>query len=126
MKDKLTREQSAHLISLGVPKEKAHDKISYGFLGYDPIFRLTDLLDILPKEIMLDKEHGLDFGWDFYANKWVAQYCDEDYLCLYEKAQYYAEELIDALYELLQWVLKNKITVFTRPKDSNYEKDNVQ
>lgn len=116
MKTTLTKEQSQHLIDLGIPKAKASDieeysdPISQWTHRGAPIFKLEDFLngEILPKEIMLDKEHGLDFGWDFYANKWVAQYCDEDYLCLYEKAQYYAEELIDALYELTVWCIKNK------------------
>lgn len=120
MKIRLTKEQSQHLINLGLKfphKIAIHNGANIKtILGeeipdpngwYIPI-NITDLLEMLPKEIMLDKEHGLDFGWDFYANKWVAQYCDEDYLCLYEKAQYYAEELIDALYELTVWCIKNK------------------
>lgn len=60
MKIELTKEQSEHLIELGVPKEKANAKISYGFLGYDPIFRLTDLLEILPKEFIPNKDNEYD------------------------------------------------------------------
>lgn len=115
MKKLLDKEQTQHLFDLEVPEEKATTKLCGMRMEQYNVFSITDLLSILPKEIMLDKEHGLDFGWDFYAKKWVARYCDEDCLCVYEEAQYYAEELIDALYELLKWVMKNKIIVFTRP-----------
>ena len=106
MKTTLTTEQSQHLFDLGVPKHKATEVMfnpnndDYGF-----VFSLTDFLngEVLPKEIMLDKEHGLDFGWDFYANKWYAKYSDEDSICLYGNAWHVADELIDALYELVCW-----------------------
>lgn len=126
MKTKLTREQSRHLIELGVPKEKASgidtDSFESMFLLAieakangnggkpirnlsSPIFKIEDFLngEILPKEIMLDKEHGLDFGWDFYENKWVARYSDEDLDCVFEKALYSETELIDAFYQLTCW-----------------------
>lgn len=106
MKTILTTEESKHLIDLGVPKVKATEVIfNPNNDDYDFVFSLTDLLNgkILPKEIMLDKEHGLDFGWDFYAKKWFARYSDEDSLCVYEEAQYLANELIDALYQLTCW-----------------------
>lgn len=75
-----------------------------------PVFRLEDFLngEILPKEIMLDKEHGLDFGWDFYANKWYARYSDEDSLCMYGDAWHLKDELIDALYKLTCWYYEEK------------------
>ena len=126
MKTQLTREESRHLLDLGVPKEKASGIDIDNFDNMvllaaeakgngngdktirslsTPIFKLEDFLngEILPKEIMLEKQHGLDFGWDFCLNKWVARYCDEDALCPYEYAWYLKEELIDALYQLACW-----------------------
>lgn len=113
METKLTKGQSQHLIDLGVPEKMASSELvenleqAYDDKPRPKIFTLTDLLEILPKEIMLDKEHGLDFGWDFYSTEWFAQYCDEDCFCAYEEAQYYAEELIDALYKLTVWCIEN-------------------
>lgn len=115
MKTKLTREQSQHLIELGVPKEKASGGFSVAPMGdgirgvvkvpEQPIFKLEDFLngEILPKEILLDKEHGLNCEWDYYFNKWVAEYSDENSQCLIVEASYSAPELIDALYELANW-----------------------
>ena len=108
MKNQLTKEQSQHLIDLGVPKEKASDKISYGFLGYDPIFRLTDLLAILPKEIAHSKFYMIGNG-----EEWEVGYCHYNGEELYPssdldfKAFKTKEELIDSLYELCVFCLKN-------------------
>lgn len=103
MKTQLTKEESAHLINLGVPKEKASDKISYGFLGYDPIFTLTDLFSILPKEIKIEnKEYSLIIEFNsLYA---FAFYYRGNTPSLGKKRK---EELIDALYELCVWCLEN-------------------
>ena len=102
MKTRLTKEQSDHLLSLGCtfPNNLAIQDNNKDF--YVRI-ELADLLEILPKELMFDKEHGLDFGWDFYENKWFARYSDEDSICVYENAWYLDKELIDALYQLACW-----------------------
>ena len=108
MKTQLTKEQSQHLIDLGVPKEKASDKISYGFLGYDPIFTLTDLLEILPKEIELDRKpkHFAQLNILYRFEKWLVEYQD---ITLSVKIK---EELIDSLYELCVWCLENNYLKF--------------
>lgn len=108
MKTQLTKEQSQHLIDLGVPKEKASDKISYGFLGYDPIFTLTDLLEILPKEIELDRKpkHFAQLNILYRLRKWWVEYQD---IILSVKIK---EELIDSLYELCVWTIENKYLKF--------------
>ena len=122
MKTKLTYKQSTELIDVGAPREKATGKGYFeGVAGYYSTFTLADLLEILPKEIMFDKEHGLDFGWDFYANKWYARYSDEDSLCVYENAWYIEDELIDALYQLACWYYKTKRKfIFSHNENKTY------
>lgn len=111
MKTKLTKEQSLHLISLGVPKEKAHDKISYGFLGYEPIFQFTDLLDILPKEIDYNNRtyflHIQRLRFGIYSMKY------ENYSGEYLGSNFiHNKEFIDGLYELIIWCIENKHLTF--------------
>lgn len=125
MKTQLTKEQSQQLIDLGVPKEKASAKeiIKPGeFVARDnlgntitripettPIFRFTDLLEILPKEIERDYityTLCISYGCDIPGSNhdtWFAYYDELDDL---EPA--YAEELIDVLYELCIKCLENK------------------
>lgn len=107
MKTELTTEQSQHLIELGVPANKA--SMTSNQLHGDPyyndyyqcIFTLTDLLEILPKEIGKpyapeDKENLVVFWLD---DVWTAAYA--------MIREFYAEELIDALYELTVWCIEN-------------------
>ena len=104
MKTKLTTEQSKHLIELGVPEEKATRVEFYGAYKTNPIFTLTDLLDILPKEI--EPKNG---------NACLEIQMFNDTCCVsYEytghggcKAYFDADELIDALYELVVWCIEN-------------------
>lgn len=104
MKTELTTEQSQHLLELGVPRERMTKLVEHR--GLIPIvertFSLTDLLEILPKEI--DNRRDLQIGWHSLADKWFVgyEYCQS----------YHAEELIDALYELLCWVIKNGFLKF--------------
>lgn len=106
MKTELTKEQSQRLRKLGVPKEKASGKISYGFLGYDPIFRLTDLLDILPKVLHkegLAYDYNLEMWWQEDMKEWLVTYD-----AIGDNAgSVFAEELIDGLYRLLCQTIEN-------------------
>lgn len=105
MKTTLDKIQSQHLIDLGVPREKASLQEAiwgkYGFpanfLEYAPIFTLADILSILPKEI--SNRCDLRMTYSSLANRWFVTY---DY---YQDR--IAEELIDALYDLLCWVIEN-------------------
>lgn len=105
MKDTLTKEQSRHLIELGVPREKASkDRISTVEMNVYSIFTLTDLLEILPKEI---GGHGFMIIYhnendDIYPNNYVVTYDN-----LLGSDAGIAEELIDALYELAVFCLEN-------------------
>ena len=104
MKSSLTETQSRYLVQLGVRKEIASERVSYGFAGYDPRFTLTDLLKILPKEIE-DKYSKIPLVMTYgtyiegSSDLWFVYYDDNERFC--------AKELIDALYELLIWVIKN-------------------
>ena len=129
MKTALTRKESAHLISLGVPKEKASGKYivpqgkpivsSVGVLNETaeiyPIFKLEDFLngEMLPHEIYSEefKNHqGNEILPESYGNyelvfrrefgKWKASYInDEDW----ELKFFFADELIASLYRLACW-----------------------
>ena len=110
MKTELTEEQSKHLIDLGVPKEKASE-VENGGAGnevdkYIYTFTLTDILDILPKEI----EYKGDIYYFRLDWRRTIQY-DVEYISLegiYLDSNFsHADELIDALYELLCWVIEN-------------------
>ena len=123
MKDKLTKEQSAHLIELGVSAEKASAGdfcVAYGNGARGimktpaaPIFTLVDVLELLPKEIageksarcleiicIKDKDTSVDIWYPVYADKSGSIYVDIPFI--------QSKELIDALYELLCWTIKNK------------------
>ena len=106
MKTQLTVEESDKLIKLGVDAKLA-SKHTLGTSadipnvyrkvdGGKPIFTLSDLLSILPKEI-----NGSDLGMEYDSEfqQWWAGY---NAVSLEP-----AHELIDALYQLLIWVLKN-------------------
>lgn len=105
MKTRLTREESQHLIDLGVPKEKAsdieeyNDPISQWTHRGAPIFKLEDFLngEILPKNLNPDKLIDFSFSWNSNKELWLA--C---YLFVHHSIKH-AEELIDALYQLACW-----------------------
>lgn len=101
MKTQLTKEQSQHLIDLGVSKGKA-SKV-FLFNKDKPIFTLTDLLDLLPSKIKHDNKEAT-LSMQFIDDGWSCQY---DGLVA-KGAISYKEELIDALYELTICILKNK------------------
>lgn len=117
MKKRLNRDESQHLIDLGVPKEKASgtfitipstDNGSRRRVrgNQQPIFKLEDFLngEILPKEI--ECEFGISpivmtfGGSDLIPNiqEWFAYYDG-----IIETYQFHAKELIDALYQLACW-----------------------
>ena len=87
MKTQLTAEESAKLIELGVNAERASEKHELS-----PIFTLTDILDMLPREV---KCEDLEIG--FCGDDWCAGYGEIMF--------YHAPALIDALLLLLAWCL---------------------
>ncbi len=130
MKTKLTPEESQRLIELGVDPDKAsmcqiqhsadgetiyriveHDEFCYEMscLRPKPIFDLSDILSLLPKELCVWRNgirsdcHLSMYG---YNKTWGAMYRlddGDDFLVVFE-----SPELIDALYELLVWCITNK------------------
>jgi hypothetical protein len=114
MKQNLTVEQSARLIELGVDKKRASKCSSYmktsascrGIIQvpqYNPIFTLSDVLEMLPKEMEVDFQGNviaLHLVIVASENSWEVSYSDNNTLQT-------APELIDALFNLLVWVLTN-------------------
>ena len=112
MKKKLNKDQSQHLISLGIPPSLASDELienAWQEHYNEPrpkIFNYFDLRKLLPPE--LPGEYGrcpltITYGCDVPGsphNLWFTYYDDlsEEYIC--------AEEEIDALYELVVWCIK--------------------
>jgi hypothetical protein len=102
-KDRLTIEQSARLIELGVDARKAHESDIY---GRKSIFTLADLLSLLPKEIEDENNipYHLNIDYPYLIGGVSARYLDEDGDSL---TGVLCPELIDALYELLIYILQN-------------------
>lgn len=106
MKNLLSAEQSATLISKGISADKASeikeydDEVSQWTHRGAPIFTLADILDILPKEI---EDYHLSIE-SFKETHYVAYIRDnnDDYLLPHKDAP----QLIDALYSLLVWCLE--------------------
>lgn len=122
MKTTLTPEQSATLIAKGISADKAsgqgekiykpitlqNGSIKRVFDGYTPIFTLADICALLPKGVI---HNGLS------CKLRITSWYDEPYFAGYENqvgkyimgnpydAPFSAEELIDALYELLLWAI---------------------
>lgn len=101
MKTQLTKEQSQHLIELGFPKWKVQEikPSDVSLKDWTPTITLTDLLDILPKEILIDGSYY----------KLIIEWSQTSALVCYRNingmlTQHFVEkELIDALYELACW-----------------------
>lgn len=120
MKDKLTREQSAMLIKLGVSVDKAsanyvgrqvHD--STGTFAdpdsVEPTFTLTDILELLPKVIGCSNLN-IDVNNFLYHVAYVEWDDDENWEAVVDhllSENFSAPELIDALHQTLVWVIKN-------------------
>ncbi|MBD5421496.1 MAG: hypothetical protein HDR38_08175 [Treponema sp.] len=119
MKTILTPEESRRLIDLGVDTKLASKRtlgvqiptgipnVYHKKEGGDPIFTLADLLSILPKEI---KGYHLEMGTN--DDEWYAEY---DSVRL-KDSYTFAPELIDALYQLLIWVIENG---YVKPSKDN-------
>ena len=118
MKTNLTPEQSQRLIELGVTPSNASevhpysDDVSQWTNRGDPIFTLFDILSLLPKEI--DGYPLLIFSKRFFEETdkvdegWTVLYTNNDLTAAFgDKGIYSTPELIDALFELLVWVLQN-------------------
>ena len=118
MKTQLTAEESAKLLELGVSYERASGRT------FDPkdvnnlskpierrelfhVFKLADIIDILPKEI---DYNGLTYGLHMWVYKavWYVAYVPEAgrYDDREDGGDFESPELIDALYSLLVWCLE--------------------
>lgn len=114
MKTTLTPEQSATLITKGISADKA----SYDSCAIEvgsavrtpvqPIFTLADILSLLPKKFN-EGNYYLDLSYGF--GNWTASYikwddCDEGTYIRDTQGEKTADELIDALNELLLWTIE--------------------
>lgn len=116
MKQQLTKEQSRRLIELGVPTEKASASIAEETQGDGcswtyPVFTIGDLLEVLSKEIYVEKslcgsEKSLTI---IIENELaVATYSYYDGEDTYSDcAKICKKELIDALFDLAVWCIEN-------------------
>lgn len=97
MKTQLTKEQSNRLCCLGC---KFPYNIAIQDESGDFYIRITftDLLEILPKEI--NNRNDLNMEWHSLMERYVVGYGS------IETSRRFAEELIDALYELTIWCIK--------------------
>lgn len=130
MKTELSKEQSKHLIDLGVGSDKAskcwvtdpnddeskqlvnHDEYCYecAALKPQPVFTLTDMLSIIPKWIKYrNMLLWLQIRVDEYQELWCCEYEGGPYGCDNADTFQSAEELIDALYELLVYCINEKL-----------------
>lgn len=122
MKQMLSPEQSATLIAKGISADKAsgqgekiykpitlqNGSIKRVFDGYTPIFTLADICSLLPKGVI---HNGIS------CKLCITSWYDEPYFAGYENqigkyimgnpydAPFSAEELIDALFDLLLWTI---------------------
>ena len=114
MKTLLTIEESAKLIELGVDPKMASEwdivdttdeNDPKSFLDYEeyPIFSLTNLLSILPKEIKIHRD-GDNLSMIYHCGQWRVGYTNCAEYCNHTKV---ASELIDALNKLAIWCLEN-------------------
>lgn len=109
MKTTLTIEQSAELIKRGVSKDKASCESCATSVGsvvrtpIQPTFTLTDLLSLLPVDIYYEHK-TYELAMRFIFEKWHVEYSFNFDDILEIKP---ANELIDALYEMLLWCLDN-------------------
>ena len=100
MKTILNKEQSGHLVDLGLHSNKwTLYRNEQGFNETYEYFTLTDLLEILPKEIKIDNSL---FNLEIHVYNDIVHviYCVGGMFPLAIKK---SKELIDALYELACW-----------------------
>lgn len=113
MKDILIPEQSQRLIELGIDPSKASDFEHLDPYGLDdaiptgvPLFTLSDILSLLPKEIIIEGyPYHLNIDYPYLTCGVAARYLDEEDDSL---TGVLCPELIDALFELLVWCITNK------------------
>ncbi len=119
MKTGLTVEQSNALITLGVPASKArHQRLvkASEATGVPNLYRkgesyavfgLSDLLDMLPKEIKIGiTTWNLNIDYP-PINQVAARYVDPDDIDN-DLQGFMCDELIDALFELTMWCIRHR------------------
>lgn len=123
MKTELTIEQSQRLIELGVNANKTSKSSGITALGngirgvvktqQKPVFTLTDLLSLLPKKrdgyYLSITAAMVDVDSMEISDGWMACYVSDEMKAESPNSIFQSLELIDALYRLTIWCIKNKI-----------------
>lgn len=115
MKQELTIAQSNKLIKRGISKDKASSRESvfdkqHDFRGYKPVFTLSDLLLLLPKEI-----DGCNLTIGASKEEWRVAYelneldDNDNFVIIRTIMIQFAKELVDALFLALCDCLDNNI-----------------
>ena len=101
MKTELTIEESTKLIELGVDPEWAKPFVKRGSI---PIITLEHILELLPKEILIENRlEPISIYWNIRRKGWSAYYPFAN------APKIVKPELIDSLYQLLIWTIENKV-----------------
>ena len=118
MKTELTIEQSQKLIELGVDAKLASKRWSNFYHGITseelkicPLFGLSDLLSILPKEIDGNVISIISIGFNPKTEEldkgWTVTYVTDHFIPAFgDNPVFSAPELIDALNQLLIWTIE--------------------
>ncbi len=123
MKDRLTAEQSEYLIRLGIREDKASGEKELKRLpehvlngtpmatgekwGWFKCFTLSDLLSLLPKQLTYPTANRLEILYPFTdAGEVLVRYATLVGSAI--ETDFSAPDLIDCLYELLIWCVKEK------------------
>lgn len=103
MKTILTEEQTNRLIELGVPANKISGK-EYNSPYGTQVFILNDLLDILPKQINVERS-VVSLTIIAQENYWAACYVEIRFMAYL--MTFTGVELIDAIYKLVEECIKS-------------------
>lgn len=110
LNDKLTVEQSNQLFKLGVRECYASILEQPKHIGHtedvSKVFNVTDLLNILPREIIIDNRNHI------LSIELRDSYCSVYYFNIFNGSDEISfqreEQLVDALYKMTIWCLENK------------------
>lgn len=114
MKRRLSKEQTQHLIDLGIAKEKATGRVEVqngNISDFEYRFTTDDLLELLPESIQSEDFEDKQYHprIEIIPKGWSVCYADTEGIpeLLDWNSYHQREDLVDALYELLCWVIEN-------------------
>lgn len=106
MKAELTKQESTKLIELGIDPKMAN---GWEYEARVELFTLSDILSILPKEINLKGVRASLQMYQHLAKYWIVSYVTYNgNELIYQHPISADKELINALYDILIWCIKNE------------------